>query len=200
MGFVTKLMRRAKTAGHISASGVILIGVIGFLVAVPEASSRNFEEHEVKAAFLYSFAQFIKQTPKENSAPTSTLNYCTVHEGPVENALKALIAARQTQGETRRYILLADWSEIGQCHFLFQGADSERSEPIQLSADESLITVGDSPGFVANGGIIEFQRQGTRIKVHVNLETARKHGIKISSKLLKLATIYSPNSGEKVDD
>jgi hypothetical protein len=193
-------MQRAKTPGLIHTAGMILTVVIGFFVAVPEASSRNFEEHEIKAAFLYSFAQFIKRVPKNPGSPTTTVNYCTVHEGPVENALKALIAARQARGETRRYTLLADLSGIEQCHFLFQGADSGKSEPIQLGPDESVVTVGDSPGFVANGGIIEFQRQGARVKVHINLEIARAHGIKISSKLLKLATIYSPDDGEKVDD
>jgi hypothetical protein len=193
-------MQRAKTTGLIRAPGMILTVVIGFLVAIPEASSRNFEEYEIKAAFLYSFAQFIKRVPKYPGGPISTLNYCTIHEGPVENALKTLIAARQTEDETRRYTLLTDLSGIEQCHFLFQGVDSEKSEPIQLSPDESVVTVGDSPGFVANGGIIEFQRQGARVKVHINLEIARAHGIKISSKLLKLATIYSPDDGEKVDD
>ena len=193
-------MPRAKSPGLIHAPGLILTIVIGFLIAVPEASSRNFEEHEIKAAFLYSFAQFIKRVPKNPGGPTSTLNYCTVHEGPVENALKALIAARQAEGETRRYTLLADWSDIEQCHFLFQGADSEKSDPVQLRADESVITVGDSPGYVVNGGIIEFQRQGARVKVYINLEIARAHGLKISSKLLKLATVYSPGDGEKVDD
>ncbi len=193
-------MQRAKTPGLIHTAGMILTVVIGFFVAVPEASSRNFEEHEIKAAFLYSFAQFIKRVPKNPGGPTTTVNYCTVHEGPVENALKALIASRQTEGQTRRYTLLADWSDIEQCHFLFQGADSEKSEPIQLGPDESVITVGDSPGFAANGGMIEFQRQGAHVKVHVNLETARAHGIKISSKLLKLATIHSPGNRENFDD
>jgi len=193
-------MQRAKTLGLFRAPGVILTVLIGFLVASPEANSRKFEEYDIKAAFLYSFAQFIERVPKNPSSPTSTLNYCTVHEGLVENALKALIAVRQAEGEIRRYTLLADWSDIEQCHFLFQGADSEKSEPIQLDPDESVITVGDSPGYAASGGMIEFQRQGARVKVHVNLEVAKAHGIKISSKLLKLATIYFPDDGEKVDD
>ena len=111
-----------------------------------------------------------------------------------------MIAAKQTAGETRRYTLLADLSNIRQCHILFLGADNNKSESLQLRPEESVLTVGDSQGFVANGGIIEFRRQGARVQVHINLATARAQRIQISSKLLKLATIYNAPDEAKIDD
>ena len=208
MGFIVVSIQRAKTPSFVNASGMMFKILIGLLIAIPEASSRSYEEHEIKAAFLYSFAQFITwetrattgQTAALTAAQTAALTYCAVQEGPVVNALKELIAAKPTAGETRRYTLLADLSNIRQCHILFLGADNNKSESLQLRPEESVLTVGDSQGFVANGGIIEFRRQGARVQVHINLATARAQRIQISSKLLKLATIYNAPDEAKIDD
>lgn len=208
MGSIVVSIQRTKTPGFVNASGMMFKLLIGLMIAIPEASSRSYEEHEIKAAFLYSFAQFITwetrattgQTAAQTAAQTTALTYCAVQEGPVVNALKELIAAKQTAGETRRYTLLADLSNIRQCHILFLGADNNKSESLQLRPEESVLTVGDSQGFVANGGIIEFRRQGARVQVHINLATARAQRIQISSKLLKLATIYNAPDEAKIDD
>ena len=212
MGSIVVSIQRTKTPGFVNASGMMFKILIGLMIAIPEASSRSYEEHEIKAAFLYSFAQFITwetrattgqtaaQTAALTAAQTAALTYCAVQEGPVVNALKELIAAKQTAGETRRYTLLADLSNIRQCHILFLGADNNKSESLQLRPEESVLTVGDSQGFVANGGIIEFRRQGARVQVHINLATARAQRIQISSKLLKLATIYNAPDEAKIDD
>jgi hypothetical protein len=212
MGSIVVSIQRTKTPGFVNASGMMFKLLIGLMIAIPEASSRSYEEHEIKAAFLYSFAQFITWetrattgqtaalTAALTAAQTAALTYCAVHEGPVVNALKELIAAKQTAGETRRYTLLADLSNIRQCHILFLGADTNKSESLQLRPEESVLTVGDSQGFVANGGIIEFRRQGARVQVHINLATARAQRIQISSKLLKLATIYNAPDEAKIDD
>ena len=208
MGSIVVSIQRIKTLGFVNTSGMMFKILIGLMIAIPEASSRSYEEHEIKAAFLYSFAQFITwetrattgQTAAQTAAQTTALTYCAVQEGPVVNALKELIAAKQTAGETRRYTLLADLSNIRQCHILFLGADNNKSESLQLRPEESVLTVGDSQGFVANGGIIEFRRQGARVQVHINLATARAQRIQISSKLLKLATIYNAPDEAKIDD
>lgn len=212
MGSIVVSIQRIKTLGFVNTSGMMFKILIGLMIAIPEASSRSYEEHEIKAAFLYSFAQFITwetrattgqtaaQTAALTAAQTTALTYCAVQEGPVVNALKELIAAKQTAGETRRYTLLADLSNIRQCHILFLGADNNKSESLQLRPEESVLTVGDSQGFVANGGIIEFRRQGARVQVHINLATARAQRIQISSKLLKLATIYNAPDEAKIDD
>ena len=220
MGSIVVSIQRTKTPGFVNASGMMFKLLIGLMIAIPEASSRSYEEHEIKAAFLYSFAQFITWetrattgqtaaltaaqtaalTAAQTAAQTAALTYCAVQEGPVVNALKELIAAKQTAGETRRYTLLADLSNIRQCHILFLGADNNKSESLQLHPEESVLTVGDSQGFVANGGIIEFRRQGARVQVHINLATARAQRIQISSKLLKLATIYNAPDEAKIDD
>jgi hypothetical protein len=52
-----------------------------------------------------------------------------------------------------------------------------------------VITVGESPDFLTAGGIINFVRQGNKIRFEINPQAAQRSGLKISSQLLRLAII-----------
>ena len=51
------------------------------------------------------------------------------------------------------------------------------------------MTVGNAPGFTRQGGIINFIMQDNRVRFEINPEAADRAGLRISSKLLQLATI-----------
>jgi hypothetical protein len=51
----------------------------------------------------------------------------------------------------------------------------------------SVLTVADMDGFTEAGGVINFVREGTKIRFRINNDVAAKEGLKISSKLLSLA-------------
>jgi hypothetical protein len=50
-----------------------------------------------------------------------------------------------------------------------------------------VLTVGETPEFLAAGGILSFSSQQGAIQFDVNLEAANKARLKISSRLLALA-------------
>jgi hypothetical protein len=51
----------------------------------------------------------------------------------------------------------------------------------------SVLTVGDSQGFVDAGGMIELLVEDERMRFEVNLHAANEARLKISAKLLSLA-------------
>ncbi len=53
----------------------------------------------------------------------------------------------------------------------------------------SILTVGESEGFAALGGIINLTVVGDTVHFEVNQLAAERAGLKISSKLLSMATI-----------
>ena len=57
------------------------------------------------------------------------------------------------------------------------------------SRGSSTLTVGEAAGFGARGGIINLTRQQNKLRFEVNLDAAARTHLKISSKLLSLATI-----------
>jgi hypothetical protein len=55
-----------------------------------------------------------------------------------------------------------------------------------------VLTVGETERFTQTGGMINFIMEGNKIRFEINDETAKKAGLKISSKLLSLALRPTP--------
>jgi len=53
----------------------------------------------------------------------------------------------------------------------------------------SVFTVADQEGFAKAGGIANFFRAENRIRFEINPRAAQKAGLKISSRLLRLAKV-----------
>jgi hypothetical protein len=51
------------------------------------------------------------------------------------------------------------------------------------------LIVGETPGFAANGGIINFKLEGGKVRFEINAAAAEREQFHISSKLLSLAQI-----------
>jgi hypothetical protein len=51
------------------------------------------------------------------------------------------------------------------------------------------LTVGEAPGFCHDGGMIAFRLENSNVKLEINPDAAQRAGLKISSKLLALASV-----------
>jgi hypothetical protein len=56
-----------------------------------------------------------------------------------------------------------------------------------------VLTVGDAPDFLARGGVVEFVREGNRVRFDVNIGEAQRAGLVVSSRLLRVARHVSPS-------
>ena len=52
-----------------------------------------------------------------------------------------------------------------------------------------VLTVSDGKGFVEAGGIIELYLEGGRMRFAINVDTAERAGLRLSSRLLRLARV-----------
>jgi hypothetical protein len=173
----------------IKAAGFSLAAILFLALAFSSShvSAAKYPEHQIKAAFLHSFAHFIKWE-KSDSIPT--LRYCVLSEGPVEKSLQALINSKKASGFGRQYVFLKDLSNFNTCNILFLSTEKDLERLSKNVLDEQILTISDVSGFLEKGGMIELRREKSKIHVHINLELVRSHKIKISSKLLNLANIY----------
>jgi hypothetical protein len=51
----------------------------------------------------------------------------------------------------------------------------------------SVLTVGESEGFIAGGGVIEFRLEENKVRMEISVAAAKRAGLHISAKLLSLA-------------
>ena len=86
---------------------------------------------------------------------------------------------------------LVGWPD-GNFKVLFIDVDNPRVIAAVLNKIKGrpILTIGQSPDFLRMGGMINLVESGSRFKLQVNICEARKAGLTISSKLLKLSEIY----------
>jgi hypothetical protein len=56
------------------------------------------------------------------------------------------------------------------------------------TSNSAVLAVGEEHDFIRKGGIIELFTENNRLRFNINLDNARRVGLKISSSLLQLAT------------
>ena len=137
-------------------------------------------EYRVKAAYLFNFAKFV-DWPRE----PGPLTICVAGRNVFGNALSDTVRGETINGRplTVRVILEP---EPG-CHITFvpRGA----AAPAYLRAARSFpeLTVGESPDFIAQGGIVNFVLDAGNVRFEIDAEAAERSGLRISSRLLRLA-------------
>ena len=194
------LRRRARercAAWTLLWGGVFLLGWLPAMVAPPAwAQPASLPEYAIKSAYLYQFSSFIAWPPEAVSDSTTPFCICVLGDDPFGPLLDAL-QQKTVNGQAVSIKRLKQVQDGKGCHILFiSPSEAPRLDKIFAALGaRPLLTVGDLPGFAQAGGAIEFVYQDNKIRFAINLDTARRAGLKISSKLLSLATVVRHNSG-----
>jgi len=149
------------------------------------------EEYALKAAVLYNVSKFVEWPPQAFSNPSAAIGICILGDDPFGNFLDDVVRGKTVGDRPLTVYRRASLPAGNECKILFIAASERRRMPALLAsvAAPGLLTVGDTPEFTAQGGIIAFQLEGQRIRLSVNLSAAEKAKLRISSRLLSLATI-----------
>ena len=157
---------------------------------IPIANSRPDLEYEVKAAYLYNFLLFV-EWPQEAfpMGPPTPMHICVRGEDPFGSTLDAVT---QRSAQKRPILLhrLDPTDPLDHCHLIFI-SNSEQHQVRQLLRQvraKNTLTVSDIADFADQGGIIGFVIKDGKVRLEVNLAAARTAHLKISSKLLEVAT------------
>lgn len=154
------------------------------------ASPNTALEYEVKAAFMFRFAQFVEWPAGTFKGAGEPFTYCTIGDDPFHGALERTLNGKIIGQRALRVEHLSEARKIGECQVLFVGgpADKKHIEETLASAGTlPILTVGEADQFVKNGGAIGFCTEDNKIRFEVNLDAAGKAGLRISAKLLALA-------------
>lgn len=154
---------------------------------------------QIKAAFVLNFLKFA-EWPEEAAAAGRDLGVDVVGSGPLAEALDAALSGKEVQGRTvrvRTYADAAAWaggSKPGLAVFVATGAAWPGLRPALQG--RPVLTISDTPGFCAAGGMLNLFESGGRMKFEANPEATRAAGLKLRAELLKLATLVE--TGRKV--
>ncbi len=150
----------------------------------------ELSEYQLKAAFLANFAKFVEWPAHSFPEGSAPVQMAIVGDDPFGRDLDDTIRGKLLQGHPM-VVKRVHWrDDLTGFHIAFISASdrSHLAEILQRLESASVLTVSDIDGFCAAGGVIAFVMADERIRFEVNVDAAQRRGLKISSKLLSLAT------------
>lgn len=155
-------------------------------VAAPPAHAEQSLEYQVKAAFLLNFTKFIEWPPDESAGPDSSFEICILGDDPFGTALDQMVEGETLRGR-RMTVQRVRRPPPPSCRVLFIGKMEKDLASLMTDLAPGVLTVGDGPGFLRDGGMIAFLLDNNRVRFDINQSVAARAGLNISSKLLKVA-------------
>lgn len=171
----------------------LLTGVLLFIFAVPGAAQVKKlpppSEYLVKAAILTKFLKFVEWPA--DMANTDTLVIRVIGKEPSDDYFKNFLDNRYNgrRLEIRRHRKYKEGLVVNDCQVLFISRPEKRHTQHLLEAVRGMnvLTVGETRGFVDQGGMVNFVNQGSKVRFEVNQHISNESGIRINSYLLRRA-------------
>ena len=144
-------------------------------------------EYRLKAAFVYQFPQFV-DWPDEAWHGAPAVQLCVLQPNDFGSALDELTRGESLNGRPLVVRQIARVADLDGCHLAFAGARSDATGLLKAAATRPILTVGESDGFLRDGGVILLRVVNRRVRFEISTANARRAGLRISSQLLALAT------------
>ena len=148
-------------------------------------------EYKVKAVFLFNFTHFIDWPEEAFEDGYSPFVIGMIGGDPFGTFLEQAVSGERINAHVIRIERYDNIQDIKACHILYVNTrDPEEIKRILAAvSNRSILTVGDTPNFIRWGGMVRFYTQESKIKLEINNTLARSRQLKISSKLLRVATV-----------
>lgn len=146
-------------------------------------------EYALKAAFLFNFAKFVEWPASAFAGERAPLTVCVYGEDPFGATLDAVVQGERV-GERSFLVQRPDSvDDLGECHVLFVSrSEKDRLRDVMAEVEgKPVLTVADTDGFLRAGGVINFILEGSKVRFLIDQEAAGRSGLRISSKLMRLA-------------
>ena len=184
---------------RVAARMIVFLCLISFLSGAlkPARCQTTAEEYQIKAAFLYHFAQFVEWPGSTMNGRDLSLNLCILDGDPHLLELRNSIEGKPIGSRVFHVRQLSPAQEIQGCQILFLSRDQARRQSAMLKSLHGLpvLTVGETSNFLTDGGMIRFHLKDNKIRFDINLGAADLSHLKISSRLLLLATSVNLGNG-----
>lgn len=172
-------------------AAISLLLTAAFLVPpVPTAAATG--EAQVKAAYIYKLASFVRWPPMPPGQ--STFRLCVAGRSDVVPVLRGMVRNTQMSGRqiTVEPITAAQASRAKSCQVLYLGRGAESARTL-VAATEGLpvLTVGDRDNGT-RGGIVDFLTRDGRVRFTVSPSRADARRLELSSKLMDVAVAVEP--------
>jgi len=172
----------------------LLLFILSFAALCPGQAQEQSKEYQLKAAFLFNFAQFVKWPP--NSFTSDDAPFCIgiLGDDPFGSALEETIRGEAVDNHRLTVVRAQRIEDLKDCQVIFVSRSEEGhvSEILSQIDSRPVLTVSEVESFARDGGDIDFYLSGGKVRFEINPQSAQRCGLKISSQLLTLGKIIEP--------
>jgi hypothetical protein len=185
-----KAVRETRIRFHPLRGMIALLLFLSGTQTLP-AETTTSPEFQVKAAYLYNFAQFVDWPARAFADPQAPVVIGILGDDLFGSYLDELVRGEKVNNRpivVQRYHRL---NEVRICHVLFisRSETSRLDEIVSALKGRNILSVSDSEDFLQRGGMIQFANEKNKIRMRINLGEVRSANLKISSKLLRVAEV-----------
>ena len=185
-------------------AAVAILPLLLMAATLSAQNSSGSSEYLIKAGFIYNFANLVQWPAASFAQPESPIVIVILGEdhfgatldraldGKKVNARSFVIKRARSIPELQRTL-----GSQKDCQILYVSSSEmpHLGEAIQLLKGVPVLTIGETPGFARNGGIINLILEDNKVRFEVNVQAAKDAELNISSRLLALARIIQPPEG-----
>jgi hypothetical protein len=152
------------------------------------------DEAHVKAALVYNFAKFV-EWPDDADAPARPMVVGVLGDPELTAVIDKTLRNKTVRGRTFDVRHFTSIDDLALCHILFVALHDAAAvqRTIRVVQDSPTLTIGNLNGFSDWGGVIELVLEEKQFRFEINAGTARRGGLKVSSRLLRLARSVKGN-------
>lgn len=178
---------------------VIMCWCALFFLFSPMALFAQSKEYQIKAAFVYNFAQFVLWPSTAFTNSSQSFEIGILGDNPFGKSLEETVKGETIKGRPITIVESSRIEKLAGCQILFisKSAASHLDEIFQKLDSKPILTVSEDPGFLQHGGIINLYRDGSKVHFEINPDAAEKSGLKLGSELLSVGKVVHPETTTK---
>ena len=173
-----------------------IVGLLVMLCLMLESSPVSAQsEDQIKAAYLLHFARYVEWPESAFSSRKSPVQICMLESDGFHSVVASTVVDKIVGSRSVEVVIVENAATATSCHILFVGDLGKESleEVLTSLGDASVFSVGNDPDFARRGGVANFFRASNKIRFAINRGAASSAGLKISSRLLRLAKLVESN-------
>jgi hypothetical protein len=141
------------------------------------------------ANFLAISPSFVEWPAEAVSSSRGEFGLCVYGDFAFGTTLAEMTRGANVGGRKIQVKWIKRDADLRGCSLVFVSRSEQKSyaRVFQILQDSAVLTVGETPGFLEAGGMVQLEARDKELQFDVNLAAAGRAHLKISSRLLALA-------------
>lgn len=176
---------------------LLFVALAVFLCGFRTSHAQVSREYQLKAVFLYNFAQFTEWPTNAFADDHAPIVIGILGNDPFGHTLEETVKGETIQGHSLVIEHYHRADEIKTCHILFISQSENRymDQIMKSLKGRPILTVADTDGRPTADVIIRFTVENNKVHFRINQEAAMQSHLVLSSRLLRVGNA-TPSSGK----